>query len=63
MTDTEFSLAEIERLAAGHHHDPHSILGAHPGPHGVVIRALRPTGHLGDGGPGGRPPVPHVRAG
>ena len=24
------------------HHDPHSILGAHPGPDGVVIRALRP---------------------
>ena len=44
MTDTEFSLGEIERLAAGHHHDPHSILGAHPGPEGVVVRALRPVG-------------------
>jgi 1,4-alpha-glucan branching enzyme len=42
MTDSEFSLAEIEQLAAGRHHDPHSVLGAHPGPDGVVIRALRP---------------------
>jgi 1,4-alpha-glucan branching enzyme len=32
MTDTESSLGEIERLVAGQHHDPHSILGAHPGP-------------------------------
>ena len=44
MTDTAFSLGEIERLVAGHHHDPHSILGAHPGPEGVVVRALRPVG-------------------
>jgi 1,4-alpha-glucan branching enzyme len=36
------SLGEIERIAAGQHHDPHSVLGAHPGPDGVVIRALRP---------------------
>jgi 1,4-alpha-glucan branching enzyme len=42
MTDTELSLGEIERLVAGHHHDPHSILGAHPGPDGVVVRAFRP---------------------
>jgi 1,4-alpha-glucan branching enzyme len=33
---------EIERVVAGQHHDPHSLLGAHPGPHGVIIRALRP---------------------
>jgi hypothetical protein len=38
----EPSLGEIERIVAGQHHDPHSILGAHPGPDGVVIRALRP---------------------
>jgi 1,4-alpha-glucan branching enzyme len=38
----QVSLEEIERLVAGHHHDPHSLLGAHPGPHGVTIRALRP---------------------
>ena len=42
MTDSQVSLAEIERLVAGEHHDPHSILGAHPGPEGIVIRALRP---------------------
>ncbi|HUZ54279.1 MAG TPA: 1,4-alpha-glucan branching protein GlgB [Streptosporangiaceae bacterium] len=33
---------EIARITAGHHHDPHAVLGAHPGPHGTVIRALRP---------------------
>src|SRR5712692_375896 len=33
---------EIERIMAGQHHDPHSVLGAHAGPHGTVIRALRP---------------------
>ena len=42
------SLGEIERLVAGQHHDPHSVLGAHPAPgdgpvaEGTVIRALRP---------------------
>ena len=51
MTDTEFSLGEIERLVAGQHHDPHLILGAHPGPEGVVVRALRPVGAVGDGDP------------
>ncbi|WP_432138099.1 1,4-alpha-glucan branching enzyme [Streptomyces sp. bgisy154] len=30
------------RLLAGAHHDPHALLGAHPVPDGVVIRALRP---------------------
>jgi 1,4-alpha-glucan branching enzyme len=34
--------AEIDRLVGGDHHDPHSILGAHPGPDGVTIRTLRP---------------------
>ena len=45
MTETspsEVSLGELERLVSGQHHDPHSILGAHPGPDGVVVRALRP---------------------
>src|SRR3974377_268130 len=42
MTDTELSPGEIERLAAGHHHDPHSILGAHPGPAGAAGGAFRP---------------------
>jgi 1,4-alpha-glucan branching enzyme len=36
------SLGEIERVVAGQHHDPHSVLGAHVGPGGVTIRALRP---------------------
>jgi 1,4-alpha-glucan branching enzyme len=36
------SAAEIDRIVGGAHHDPHSVLGAHPGPDGVVIRALRP---------------------
>ncbi|HEY9524063.1 MAG TPA: 1,4-alpha-glucan branching protein GlgB [Thermopolyspora sp.] len=34
--------AELDRLAGGAHHDPHSILGAHPGAGGVTIRTLRP---------------------
>jgi 1,4-alpha-glucan branching enzyme len=38
----ELSLGEIERLVAGQHHDPHSVLGAHPSRGGVTIRALRP---------------------
>ncbi len=33
---------ELERLAGGAHHDPHGLLGAHPVPGGVVVRALRP---------------------
>ena len=33
---------DIERIAGHDHHDPHSILGAHPGERGVVVRAFRP---------------------
>lgn len=33
---------ELDRLAGGAHHDPHSILGAHPAPGGVTFRCLRP---------------------
>jgi len=45
------SHAEIDEILAGHHHDPHSVLGAHPlpapdadagQPPATVIRALRP---------------------
>jgi 1,4-alpha-glucan branching enzyme len=36
------NLGEIERIVAGTHHDPHAILGAHPGADGFVIRTLRP---------------------
>jgi 1,4-alpha-glucan branching enzyme len=65
MTTPEPSLGEIERIVAGHHHDPHSVLGAHPGPDGVVIRALRPlatsvTAVLDDGS---RLPMEHVHQG
>ncbi|WP_017537208.1 1,4-alpha-glucan branching protein GlgB [Nocardiopsis halophila] len=58
--------AEADRLAAGRHHDPHAVLGAHPVPGGtVVLRALRPlarTVHavLADGT---RVPMEHDRAG
>jgi len=34
--------AEVEQLLTGAVHDPHAILGAHPHPDGVVVRALRP---------------------
>jgi 1,4-alpha-glucan branching enzyme len=33
---------ELHRLLAGEHHDPHSILGAHPHPDGTAVRVLRP---------------------
>ena len=33
---------EIGALVAGVSHDPHALLGAHPGPGGVTVRALRP---------------------
>jgi 1,4-alpha-glucan branching enzyme len=65
MTQPEISLGEIERIVAGSHHDPHSVLGAHPGPDGVIIRALRPlaksvTAVLDDGR---RLPMTHVHQG
>ena len=34
--------AEIERLLALEHADPHSILGAHPTLEGIVVRSYRP---------------------
>jgi 1,4-alpha-glucan branching enzyme len=34
--------AELDRLVDGWHHDPHSILGPHPSPDGIVLRVLRP---------------------
>jgi 1,4-alpha-glucan branching enzyme len=40
--DPGVTAAEIDRIVAGSHHDPHSVLGAHPGPGGVRIRALLP---------------------
>ena len=46
--------ADLERLVARRHPDPHSILGAHPGRDGACIRVFRPaasrvTAHLDDG--------------
>jgi len=36
--------ADIERLVARDHHNPHALLGAHPEPRGgVMIRALQPA--------------------
>jgi len=32
----------IDRVLGGAHHDPHSVLGAHPHPDGTVVRVLRP---------------------
>jgi 1,4-alpha-glucan branching enzyme len=32
----------LAQVAAGAHHNPHGVLGAHPGPAGVTIRTLRP---------------------
>jgi 1,4-alpha-glucan branching enzyme len=34
--------ADRGRLLSGSHHDPHALLGAHPVPDGVAVRALRP---------------------
>jgi 1,4-alpha-glucan branching enzyme len=42
MASDPVSTDEIETLLAGLHHDPHAVLGAHPGPGGTVVRALRP---------------------
>ena len=36
------SREEIDAIVAGVHHDPHSVLGAHPGSAGITIRTLRP---------------------
>ncbi|MEY9213627.1 1,4-alpha-glucan branching protein GlgB [Thermobifida halotolerans] len=63
MTDALF--AEIDRLVAGHHHNPHGLLGAHPGPDGITVRALRPLAWsvhalLADGS---RVELPHLHNG
>src|SRR5580658_430109 len=58
-------LHEIESLVAGHHHNPHALLGAHQTDNGVIIRALRPlatsvTVILPDGS---KYPMPHLHQG
>ena len=37
------SVADLDRLVARDHHDPHAILGAHAALDGVTIRALHPA--------------------
>ena len=43
MTAPPVTTAELDRLVARDHHDPHSILGAHASAGGVVVRALHPA--------------------
>ena len=59
------NLGEIERIVAGTHHDPHSILGAHPGSDGFVIRTLRPFAAIVEVvlADGRRFPMEHVHLG
>jgi 1,4-alpha-glucan branching enzyme len=61
----QVSHAEIDRLLAGTHYDPHSILGGHVGPDGVTIRALRPLAETVTVVlPGGsRVPMQHIHQG
>src|SRR5258708_11227328 len=56
---------EIELVLSGHHHDPHSVLGAHPGLGGTVIRTLRPLAWSVDVvlPDGSRYPMAHVHEG
>ncbi|HEY2691733.1 MAG TPA: 1,4-alpha-glucan branching protein GlgB [Streptosporangiaceae bacterium] len=65
----QVSRADIDRIVSGAHHDPHSVLGAHPVPGAgaaqTVIRVLRPlaatvTAVLPDGR---RFPLEHVHQG
>ena len=42
LTPAPVSNADIDRLLAGAHHDPHSLLGGHPAGGVVTIRTLRP---------------------
>ena len=65
MAPDPVSPDEIDTLVAGLHHDPHAILGAHPGPDGTVVRALRPLAKsvslvLDDGR---KVPMRHLRQG
>src|ERR1022692_3123442 len=45
---TQLSLGEIDQVVAGMHHDPHSILGAHPVSGGIAVRALLPLAGIPD---------------
>ncbi|MGY4928635.1 1,4-alpha-glucan branching enzyme [Streptomyces sp. 900105755] len=41
-TPVSVAAGDRERLLHGTHHDPHSVLGAHPVPGGIAVRAFRP---------------------
>jgi 1,4-alpha-glucan branching enzyme len=64
-TLTQLSVAEIDKIVSGLHHDPHAVLGAHPVAGRIAVRALRPlatsvTVLLADGR---RFPAAHVHQG
>jgi 1,4-alpha-glucan branching enzyme len=42
MHAVDIASEELERIVNGEHHNPHQVLGPHPGPDGVTIRVLRP---------------------
>jgi 1,4-alpha-glucan branching enzyme len=42
VPDAAPDVTDLRRLLAGTHHDPHSVLGAHPRQGGTTIRTLRP---------------------
>ncbi|WP_406446126.1 1,4-alpha-glucan branching enzyme [Streptomyces sp. NBC_00631] len=42
MNPVSVAPGDRERLLQGTHHDPHSVLGAHPVPGGIAVRAFRP---------------------
>ena len=55
---------DLELLARGEHHDPHSVLGAHPHSDGTVLRALRPNAESVSAVIGGKTfPLEHVSNG
>ncbi|WP_161162984.1 1,4-alpha-glucan branching enzyme, partial [Streptomyces sp. SID5910] len=75
--DPALGVGDRERLLDGTHHDPHSVLGAHPVPGGVAVRVFRPyaravtvlagevraeLGHDGDGFFSGLLPLDEVPA-
>jgi 1,4-alpha-glucan branching enzyme len=64
LTD-QVTREQIDRIVSGQHHDPHSVLGAHPGSAGVTVRALRPlAGSVTVVLPDGRRfPMPHLYQG
>jgi 1,4-alpha-glucan branching enzyme len=56
---------EIDLILSGQHHNPHSVLGAHHGSRGTVIRAMRPLAWSVDVvlPDGSRYPMAHVHEG